>query len=168
MNYSDKLRLLKDTIRCSWDTIAKELGVTRATIYTYLNNSQNIKSTSAQNIDRLLQQYGLQSQNINYVQLIQSAAWSKLDNNAKLLCLYCYLQYDITSKSLNDPLGSKIRSEHIRYFKMTYEIAANYFMITDGEYKQAIFDLMRFGFIQLVSDPEIDDLFKLTDEWKNK
>ena len=168
MNYSDKLRLLKDTMKCSWDTIAKELEVTRATIYTYLNNSQNIKSTSAHNIDRLLQQYGLQTLNRNYEEIMQSAAWSKLDNNAKLLCLYCYLQYDITSKSLNDPIGSKIRSEHIRYFKMTYEIAAKYFTISNSDYKQSLFDLMRYGFIQLVSDPDIDDLFKLTDEWKNK
>ena len=102
------------------------------------------------------------------MEVMQSNAYRPLDNIAKLLYFYCCVQYDITSKSLNDPIGSKIRSEHIRYFKMTYEIAAKYFTITDGEYKQAIFDLMRRGFIQLVSDPDIDDLFKLTDEWKNK
>lgn len=168
MNYSDKLRLLKDTMKCSWDTIAKHIGVSRNTLYAYLSNNVDPKAINADKINELLQQYGLQTHNKNYDEIMQSAAWGKLDNNAKLLCLYCYLQYDITSKSLNDPIGSKIRSEHIRYFKMTYEIAAKYFTITNSDYKQSLFDLMRYGFIQLVSDPDIDDLFKLTDEWKNK
>lgn len=168
MNYSDKLKLLKNTMKCSWDTIAKEVGVSRNTLYAYLSGTAEPKVRNAQNVDRLLQQYGLQTRNINYAEIMQSAAWRKLDNNAKLLYFYCYLQYDITSKSLNDPLGTKIRSEHIRYFKMSSEIAAKYFTITDGEYKQSLFDLMRYGFIQLVSDHEIEDLFKLTNEWKNK
>lgn len=168
MNYSDKLRLLKDTMKCSWDTIAKHIGVSRNTLYAYLSNNVDPKAINADKINELLQQYGLQTLNRTYEEIMQSAAWGKLDNNAKLLCLYCYLQYDITSKSLNDPIGSKIRSEHIRYFKMTYEIAAKYFTISNSDYKQSLFDLMRYGFIQLVSDPNIDDLFKLTDEWKNK
>ena len=168
ISYDAKIDLLCKTIPCSYLGIAEILGVLPQVIWDCVDRGYDIDNDVKNKIDMLLAQYHIENYIPNVLEVARCSTYRYLNNITKLLYFYCGVQYTVTSKSLNDPIASMIKIDHTAYFKMTFKIARQYFDVTYNDYKQALFALMRYGFIQIVSDPDIDDLFKLTDEWKNK
>lgn len=168
ISYDAKIDLLCKTIPCSYLGIAEILGVLPQVIWDCVDRGYDIDNDVKNKIDMLLVQYHIENSISNVLDVAQTSAYRYLDNLTKLMYFYCGVQYTVTSKSLNDPIASMIKIDHTAYFKMMFKIAQQYFEVTHKGYQHALFALMRYGFIQLVSDPDIDDLFKLTDEWKNK